>query len=136
MLSPVREGRIYYGWFIVMTAFIANFMAIGTSYYIMNAFMEPLCEMHGWSRTDINIALMLGMLTSFASQFLCGTLVMRIGPRKLMLVGPVFFRQSPVSCSAMPTVCGNFPFSTFCFTQEACPSAGSLPTRRSITGSC
>lgn len=95
MVSPGREGRIYYGWFIVMTAFIANFMAIGTSYYIMNAFMEPLCEMHGWSRTDINIALMLGMLTSFASQFLCGTLVMRIGPRKLMLVGPVF---SGIAC--------------------------------------
>ena len=95
MLKPGREGTIYYGWFIVMTAFIANFMAIGTSYYIMNAFMEPLCEMHGWSRTDINIALMLGLLTSFASQFFCGTIVMRTGPRILMLIGPVV---SGVAC--------------------------------------
>jgi sugar phosphate permease len=65
-------------------------MAIGTSYYIMNAFMEPLSKMHGWSRTEINIALMLGLVIGFISQFIFGTIVMRTGPRILMFIGPLF----------------------------------------------
>jgi MFS transporter, OFA family, oxalate/formate antiporter len=51
---------IDYGWYIVLVAFLANFTSVGTTFYIFNAFMEPLCRAHGWTRTDINAAIVLG----------------------------------------------------------------------------
>lgn len=88
-MTPEKSPPLYYGWYIVLLAFIANFMSVGTSFYIFNAFMEPLSEAYGWSRTALNMALVLGMLAGFVGQFLAGTLVMRTGPRILMLIGPV-----------------------------------------------
>ena len=88
-MIPEKSSTIYYGWYIVLLAFVANFMSVGTSFYIFNAFMEPLSEAHGWSRTALNMALVLGMLAGFVGQFLAGTLVMRTGPRILMLIAPI-----------------------------------------------
>jgi len=88
-VTPGKNSAVYYGWYIVLLAFVANFMSVGTSFYIFNAFMEPLSEAYGWSRTALNMALVLGMLAGFVGQFLAGTLVMRTGPRILMLIGPI-----------------------------------------------
>ncbi|MBU0995666.1 MAG: MFS transporter [Proteobacteria bacterium] len=79
---------IFYGWYIAFLAFLANFMSVGTGFYIFNAFMEPLSTARGWSRTDINIALVIGMFFGIFSQLIYGTLVMRVGPRILMFLGP------------------------------------------------
>jgi len=71
----------------VAIVFTAHFMSVGTAFYAMNAFMEPLCAAHAWSRTEVNLALTLGTLFGFFGQFVFGTLVMRLGPRLLMLTG-------------------------------------------------
>lgn len=83
--SPL--SRPYYGWYIAMVAVFANFMATGSGFYALNAFLEPLCELRGWSRTDINLALTFGTLFGFAGQFVYGTLVVKLGPRLLMTLG-------------------------------------------------
>ena len=88
-MVPEESSTIYYGWYIVLIAFVANFMSVGTSFYIFNAFMEPLSEAYGWSRTALNMALVLGMLAGFVGQFVAGTVVMRTGPRILMLIAPI-----------------------------------------------
>jgi len=88
-VTPQKISTMYYGWYIVLIAFVANFMSVGTSFYIFNAFMEPLSATYGWSRTALNIALLLGMLAGFVGQFISGTLVMRTGPRVLMLIAPI-----------------------------------------------
>jgi OFA family oxalate/formate antiporter-like MFS transporter len=87
-MSKTREG-IFYGWYIVAIAFIANFIAVGSSFYIFNAFMEPLCAARNWTRTDVNVALVIGLFFGTFSQLLYGTLVMRIGARVLMLIGSI-----------------------------------------------
>ena len=94
----IRSEKIYYGWFIVMTAFIANFMSVGISFYIMNAFMEPLSKLNGWTRTDINMALIIGMMAGAISQYVWGTVIMKTGPRILMFLGPII---SGLACIAM-----------------------------------
>ena len=88
-MTPEKSSTMYYGWYIVLLAFVANFMSVGTSFYIFNAFMEPLSDAYGWSRTALNMALVLGMLAGFVGQFIAGTVVMRTGPRILMLIGPL-----------------------------------------------
>ncbi len=82
-----QENKIYYGWYIVGIAFWANFMSVGTGFYALNAFMEPLCRLKGWTRTDINLALVIGTIFGFAGQFVYGTIVLRCGVRRLMVFG-------------------------------------------------
>ncbi len=82
-----NPGRIYYGWYIVGVVFIANFMSVGTGFYSFNAFLEPLCDTYGWTRTQVNMALAIGTPVGFLCQFVYGTLVMRLGVKKLMTAG-------------------------------------------------
>ncbi|MBN1381302.1 MAG: MFS transporter [Deltaproteobacteria bacterium] len=87
---PSPSDKIYYGWYIVAVAFLANFISVGITFYIMNAFMEPLTAANNWSRTDVNMAFVYGYFAHALSQLLWGTVVMRTGPRLLMFLSPIF----------------------------------------------
>lgn len=95
MPSCLHEGKrtrlfhkkIYYGWYIAATAFGAYFLSTGTGFYAFNAFLEPICRLRGWTRTDLNLALVIGTVFGFSSQYIYGTLLMKIGVRPLMLAG-------------------------------------------------
>lgn len=80
--------KLFYGWYIAVYTFFTNFMVVGSGFYIFNAFMEPLCIDRGWTRTDVNVAIVIGMFFGIFSQLIYGTLVVRIGPRILMTIGP------------------------------------------------
>lgn len=86
-IRPNPQSKFFYGWYIVGVAFMANFMAVGTYFYILNAFMQPLCDLRGWTRTDVNGALALGSLFRFVFEFVFGTLIPRVGVRRLMITG-------------------------------------------------
>jgi MFS transporter, OFA family, oxalate/formate antiporter len=81
------DSKIYYGWYITGIAFWAYFLSVGTGFYAFNAFLEPLCNSREWSRTDLNLALVIGTVFGFSSQYIFGTLLMKIGIRILMLTG-------------------------------------------------
>jgi OFA family oxalate/formate antiporter-like MFS transporter len=85
--SPMQKKGIYYGWYIVLAAFIGNFLGSGTTFYIFNAFIEPLIKLRGWTRTEINIAPMIGYAVNLLGVLMYGTLVIRFGPRRLMIFG-------------------------------------------------
>jgi OFA family oxalate/formate antiporter-like MFS transporter len=83
----LTNRKLFYGWNIVLMAFVANFMSVGTGFYLMNAFMEPLCEAHDWTRTDISLAPGYATIFGLMAQMVFGTIVNRIGARVLMLFG-------------------------------------------------
>ncbi len=83
------KPRIFYGWYIVMIAFMANFMSVGTGFYLMNAFMEPLIDAHGWTRTNISLAPGYGVVCGLLAQMVFGSIVNRVGVRLLMLMGSI-----------------------------------------------
>ena len=83
------NSKIYYGWYIAGIAFWAYFLSVGTGFYAFNAFLEPLCNARGWTRTDLNLALVIGTVFGFASQYIYGTILMKTGVRLLMLAGSV-----------------------------------------------
>lgn len=82
-----KSKNLFYGWKVAGVAFLANFMAVGTAFYALNAFLEPLCELKGWSRTSVNIAPMLGTFFGLVCQLFYGTIVGKVGPRLLMTIG-------------------------------------------------
>ena len=85
--SDQTGSTTFYGWYIVMMAFAANFMSAGTGFYLMNAFMEPLCEARHWTRTDVSLAPAYATVFGLMAQMVFGTIVNRIGARTLMLTG-------------------------------------------------
>jgi MFS transporter, OFA family, oxalate/formate antiporter len=84
-----RGSIIFYGWFIAMVVFMANFMATGTGFYVFNAFMKPLVAERGWTYTQVNMTLMIGPAIGLVSQLIFGTLVVKHGPRIIMTFGPL-----------------------------------------------
>jgi len=85
-MKPAQK-KIYYGWYIAAAAFWAFFLSTGTGFYAFNAFLEPLCQLRGWTRTDLNLALVIGTVFGFSSQYIYGTLLIKTGVRPLMLAG-------------------------------------------------
>lgn len=84
---PPAGGRLFYGWWVVGVAFLANLLSTGTTFYVFNAFLLPLCEARGWTRAEVNAAPMLGFALGLMAQFAYGSLFLRVGPRRLMVAG-------------------------------------------------
>ncbi len=83
------DTKIYYGWYIATVACWGYFLSTGTGFYAFNAFLEPLCSARGWTRTDLNLALVIGTVFGFSSQYIYGTILMKTGVRRLMLAGSI-----------------------------------------------
>jgi len=48
LFAMINRFPIFYGWYVVLLAFLCRFMSAGVGFYIFNAFMKPLCESRGW----------------------------------------------------------------------------------------
>jgi len=78
---------MFYGWKLCFLCSLGNLMLQGCAMYGMNAFMEPLTEMYGWSRTGLSVSMGIAALVSFASVPLLGTVAMRFPLRHVMTAG-------------------------------------------------
>ena len=87
--SPKRS-RLYFGWYIVAGAFLAQMLQAGLSVYAGGVFLVPMTEDLGWSRTEFTLAQTVGQLVTGAIGFFIGAHVDRRGGRGVMLVGGVF----------------------------------------------
>ena len=72
---------MFYGWKLAAIGSCGNLLLQGSVFYTMNAFIEPLVELHGWSRAGI------GLSMTFASAMM--TLSMPIG---IMLTNKISIR--------------------------------------------
>lgn len=83
-------GRpIFYGWYIVGAAFIASMMGTGVQVYSLGAFLKPMTEDLGWTRTDLSLGQTISTLCSGVVAFWVGPLLDRHGGRVLMVAGAV-----------------------------------------------
>ena len=85
--SRWRLGRIYYGWYVLFGMVVALMVAEGVTIGSLSAYIEPLENHFGWSRTEVSIgfSVTVGTIGLFAP-FL-GRLIDGVGPRRLMLIG-------------------------------------------------
>ena len=78
---------MFYGWKIGLLSMSGNFMLQGCALYVMNAFMEPLCEVNGWSRGAINAGMGIAALASQIAMPVMVGLSARFPLRALMALG-------------------------------------------------
>jgi MFS family permease len=81
------NDRLYYGYWLVGAAFLAQFVAMGMYSYVLGSFMTPMFEELGWSRAEFTTTRTLGQVVMAAVGVFVGATVDRVGGRPVMLVG-------------------------------------------------
>ena len=87
MAVATKQGRIFYGWWIVLAGSVVMALQGGIYFYGIGAFLKPLTEEFGGSRAAISGAVSLSRLESGILGPIAGFLVDRLGPRRMMLLG-------------------------------------------------
>jgi len=86
-LDTPPAKRIYYGYWLIVAAFIAQFVSVGVYSYVLGSFMTPMVDELGWTRADFTLTRSIGQLVMAFVGVLVGSRVDRFGGRPIMLIG-------------------------------------------------
>ena len=98
-VSPALEGggtsclqlgstRIFYGWWIVVAAFLNLFFAVGIIFYGFPVFYPALAESLGFTRAQLTQGFLLGFLIAgLPFGLIAGVVIDRVGARWVILAG-------------------------------------------------
>ena len=84
--AAVKEGRVFYGWWVVTAAFVTTFVGFGCA-YTFGAFLAPLQHQFAASRGTISLIFSLAGFLYFMLGAASGLLADRFGVRALCAVG-------------------------------------------------
>jgi MFS transporter, OFA family, oxalate/formate antiporter len=82
-----RRPRVFYGYWLVLAAFLAQFVALGAQNYITGPFLPAMTEEFDWSHSEFTLARTLGQFVMAFTGLVIGTQVDRHGGRWLMRIG-------------------------------------------------
>ena len=100
-VAPRRRPLVYYGYWLVGVAMLAQFVAVGMQVYVSGVFLKPMTEELGWTRAEFSYAQTVGrFLMAFVGIFV-GVYVDRYGGRVLMVVGVTILGASLFLTSAV-----------------------------------
>ena len=86
--SNSSTSRIYYGWWIVLAAFLNLFFVVGILFYGFPVFYPYFVESLGFTRAQVTQGFLLGFLfAGLPFGILAGTIIDRIGARVVILAG-------------------------------------------------
>src|SRR5215470_17692146 len=84
------SNGIYYGWWIVLAAFLNLFFVVGIVFYGFPVFYPYFVELLGFTRAEVTQGFLLGfLLAGLPFGVLAGTVIDRIGARTVILAGVV-----------------------------------------------
>ncbi|MEX0782302.1 MAG: MFS transporter [Dehalococcoidia bacterium] len=86
--------RIYYGYWLISAAFVAQFVSVGAQNYVIGAFLKPMTTDLDWTRSEFTISRTVGQFVMAFTGFFIGARVDRNGGRALMLVGITILASS------------------------------------------
>ena len=82
-----RRPLIYYGYWIVGAALVAQFIAVGSQMSVSGAFLKPMTEDLGWTRSEFALAQTVGRFLMAFVGFFVGVYIDRFGGRVMMVIG-------------------------------------------------
>jgi MFS family permease len=86
--SKNPSNRIFYGWWIVVAAFLNLFFVVGIIFYGFPVFYPYFVESLGFTRAQVTQGFFLGFLfAGLPFGVLAGTIIDRIGARSVILAG-------------------------------------------------
>src|SRR5260370_5986730 len=87
-VSTIQSTRIFYGWWIVVAAFLNLFFAVGIIFYGFPVFYPALADSLGFGRAQLTQGFLLGFLVAgLPFGLVAGTVIDRIGARWVILAG-------------------------------------------------
>ncbi len=106
--TPTESGagspRIFYGYWLIAGAFVAQFVGMGMQSYVIGPFMIPMTEELGWTRAEFTIPRTLGQVVMAFTGFVIGARVDKYGARIFMLCGTGVLATSLVLLSFVTTL--------------------------------
>lgn len=101
-MADHQSTHIFYGWWIVVAAFLNLFFAVGIIFYGFPVFYPALVEALGFTRAQVTQGFFLGfLLVGLPVGLLAGALIDRIGARWVILVGVGFIGASLLLMGSM-----------------------------------
>ncbi len=84
-----EQGKqaIYFGYWLIGAAFVAQFVSVGSQNYVVGAFLKPMTDDLEWTRAEYTYARTVAQVIMAFTGFFIGSHVDRRGGRQLMLVG-------------------------------------------------
>ncbi len=86
-MNQIAPTRIYYGWWIVLAAFMNLFFAVGLVFYGLPVFYTSLVDSLHFTRSQVAQGLFLGFIIVSPAFGFMGALIDRIGARRVLRVG-------------------------------------------------
>jgi len=84
----MKRNPIYWGWYVVMGAFVLSGLSHGTT-YCFTIFVKPIVTDLSWSRSAISLAPSITMIVYGLGGIFSGRLLDRVAPRWVMTFGAV-----------------------------------------------
>ena len=85
--SPLKRQKLYYGWWIAISAAVLRFFSGGSFFYGFSVFFNPIRDTFNWNAAQTSVAFTLRSIETGIFSPIVGTLADKIAPRKLMLIG-------------------------------------------------
>ena len=85
--APVSHSRPFYGWWVVLAGTAVLFVSSGIGFYSHGVILDPLRNLHGWSKATISSAITLYFVTAGINGFLIGRRIDRYGPKWVLVLG-------------------------------------------------
>ncbi len=96
--------QTYYGYRLILAAFVAQFVAVGAQNYVIGPFMIPMITELDWTRAEFTLPRSIGQVVMAFTGFFIGGLVDRKGARGFMLAGTVILAASLFALSLVHTL--------------------------------
>lgn len=101
---PATESRLFYGYWIILAAFITQFTAIGLQNYVIGPFTIPMTDEFGWTRAEFTSARSIGQMVAAFTGFFIGAGVDRYGGRPFILTGVAILSTSIYALGSVQTL--------------------------------
>jgi MFS transporter, OFA family, oxalate/formate antiporter len=102
--STAGRPRLFYGWYIVGVALLAQCISAGTQAFASGLFLTPMTEELGWSRESFSAVQTVSTFVMGGLGLLIGGMVDRRGPRRLMLIGGLISGAALIGTSRVETL--------------------------------